>query len=137
MVVDRRPRAADTTRAPPSWWNRVMLRDQRDADYGAAYFASGMTVPPLSLHSLSLFTLTQPLPLQSFLPAQAWVPSAAAHSPLPLQPFAPAHFTVLSPSFLGASPAKEWPVASIPTTAAATTNPRAFLPVMEPSSSWF
>src|SRR6266481_714412 len=63
------------------------------------YFASFMTVPPFSVHSFSVFTFVQPLPLHSFLPAQAWLPSAAAHSPLPLHELTPEHFTVLPESF--------------------------------------
>src|SRR5439155_14319021 len=86
---------------------------------GADYhlLSSFTTVPPLSVHSLSLFTFTQPLPLHSFLPAQAWLPSAEAHSPLPLHELTPEHFTILPESFLP-SAANWWPPASIPTTAA-------------------
>src|SRR5262249_31311352 len=99
------------------------------------FFSSFTTVPPLSVHSLSDFTFTQPLPLHSFLPAQAWLPSADAQAPLPLQALTPAHFTLPS-SFLPASAENWYPVASMPTTAVATAKPialRAFIAF--PSSS--
>src|SRR5213594_4437263 len=74
---------------------------QVGADYPlfSSAFSSFTTVPPFFVHSSSLFTFTQPLPLHSFLPAQAWLPSAEAHSPLPLHELTPEHFTVLPESF--------------------------------------
>src|SRR5881396_556982 len=78
----------------------------RAARVGVAYplfssaGASFTTVPFFFVHSSSLFTFTQPLPLHSFLPAQAWLPSAEAHSPWPLHELTPEHFTVLPASFL-------------------------------------
>ena len=73
---------------------------QVGADYPlfSSAFSSFTTVPPFSVHSCSFFTFTQPLPLHSFLPAQAWLPSAEAQAPVPLHELTPAHLTCPRPS---------------------------------------
>src|SRR5258707_15476100 len=57
---------------------------------GALYFCA-IPLPPAFVHSSALLMSTNPLPLQSFLPLQAF--SAPLQLPLPLQALTPAHST--------------------------------------------
>ena len=50
-----------------------------------------MTEPPWASHSACV-VLTQPSPLQEFLPAQSWL--AVAHAPWPLHELTPEHLII-------------------------------------------
>src|SRR5262249_40655735 len=85
------------------------------------YFLATM-VPPLSVHSLSLFTFTQPCPLQPFSPEQLLFAPARALCPLLL--FTPALFTsLLVALFAFPSPACLKPAVNIAQTAEAISAP--------------
>src|SRR5262245_51184116 len=84
------------------------------------YF-SATTLPPLSVHSLSLFTSAVPWPLQPFWPLQALL--ALWHEPWPLHSLTPAHLTVELEAFFSFSLAWAAPEANSEPTAAAITAP--------------
>src|SRR2546426_965626 len=71
------------------------------------YF-SAITLPPAFLHSSALLMSTNPLPLHSFLPLQAF--SAPLQLPLPLQALTPAHST--PPPVLSAARATTLPAST-------------------------
>src|SRR6266478_891493 len=74
--------------SPPGRPGRTTTRPHPWA--GALYFCA-ITLPPAFVHSSALLMSTNPLPLQSFLPLQAF--SAPLQLPLPLQALTPAHST--------------------------------------------
>src|SRR5256886_6711756 len=77
------------------------------SDEARIYF-SATTLPPAFLHSSALLMSTNPLPLHSFLPLQAF--SAPLQLPLPLQALTPAHST--PPPVLSAARATTLPAST-------------------------
>src|SRR5690242_19881688 len=75
---------------------------------GLSRYFSATTLPPAFLHSSALLMSTNPLPLHSFLPLQAF--SAPLQLPLPLQALTPAHSTL--PPVLSAARATTLPAST-------------------------
>src|SRR5882724_10586454 len=96
------------------------------------YF-SAITLPPAFLHSSALLMSTNPLPLHSFLPLQAF--SAPLQLPLPLQALTPAHST--PPPVLSAARAMTLPASTRAAAAIAMSIPlrTAFVLPFIPASS--
>src|SRR6266404_545866 len=76
---------------PPTGGEAGSHDDPASSSGGPSLYFSATTLPPAFLHSSALLMSTNPLPLHSFLPLQAfWAPWQL---PLPLQALTPAHST--------------------------------------------